>query len=71
MTLSRPAKAVLKDKDQNVLMAEAQVGKGYVLVTPDPWIYNEYMDHDRLPDSFENRKAAENLTRYLLSKIRR
>lgn len=71
LTLSGPAKAVLKDKDQNVLMAEAKVGKGYVLVITDPWIYNEYMDHDRLPESFENRKAAENLTRYLLSKIPR
>jgi len=33
----------------------------------DPWIYNEYIDHDRLPESFENRKAAENLTELLLS----
>jgi unsaturated rhamnogalacturonyl hydrolase len=37
-----------------------------VFAIGDPWIYNEYMDHDRLPESFENRKAAENLTDLLL-----
>jgi hypothetical protein len=62
---------MLEDKDQNVLVAETQVGKGYVLVTTDPWIYNEYMDHDRLRNCFEYRKAAENLTGHLLPEIRR
>ena len=71
LTLSGPAEAVLKDKDQNVLMAEARAGKGFVFAIGDPWIYNEYMDHDRLPESFQNRKAAENLTSYLLSKVQR
>jgi unsaturated rhamnogalacturonyl hydrolase len=66
INLSGTAKAVLTE-DGKVLMAENRYGKGYVFAIGDPWIYNEYIDHDRLPESFENRKAAENLTDLLLS----
>jgi len=59
------AKAILTEKGK-VLIAENNFGKGYVFAIGDPWIYNEYIDHDRLPESFENRKAAENLTDLLL-----
>ncbi len=65
INLSGKAKAVLTENGK-VLIAEAKYGKGYVFAIGDPWIYNEYIDHDRLPDSFENRKAAENLTDLLL-----
>jgi unsaturated rhamnogalacturonyl hydrolase len=61
------AKAVLEDNSQAV-MAECRHGKGFVFAVGDPWLYNEYIDHDRLPIDFENRKAAENLTVYLISK---
>ena len=66
INLSGTAKAILTEKGK-VLMAENKFGKGYVFAIGDPWIYNEYIDHDRLPESFENRKAAENLTDLLLS----
>ena len=66
INLSGTAKAVLTEKGE-VLIAENKFGKGYVFAIGDPWIYNEYIDHDRLPESFENRKAAENLTDLLLS----
>ena len=66
MNLSGNAKAVLTE-DGKVLIAENRYGKGYVFAIGDPWIYNEYIDHDRLPENFENRKAAENLTDLLLS----
>lgn len=62
------AKPVLAENGVN-FMAEAQIGKGYVFAVGDPWIYNEYMDHDKLPSSFDNRKAAENLTKLLMSKV--
>jgi unsaturated rhamnogalacturonyl hydrolase len=65
INLSGKAKAILTEKGK-VLMAENKFGKGYVFAIGDPWIYNEYIDHDRLPESFENRKAAENLTDLLL-----
>jgi unsaturated rhamnogalacturonyl hydrolase len=42
-----------------------------VVAIGDPWIYNEYIDHDRLPADFENRKAAENLTDYLLKNAKK
>ena len=52
-----------------VLIAECNSGKGYIFAIGDPWIYNEYIDHDRLPVSFNNRKAAENLTDLLLGHV--
>jgi unsaturated rhamnogalacturonyl hydrolase len=70
INLSGKAKAVLTEKGK-VLIAETRYGKGYVFAIGDPWIYNEYIDHDRLPESFENRKAAENLTDLLLSYTRK
>jgi unsaturated rhamnogalacturonyl hydrolase len=66
IVLSGTAKSVLTENGK-VLMAENKFGKGYVFAIGDPWIYNEYIDHDRLPESFENRKAAENLTDILLN----
>ncbi len=65
INLSGTAKAILTENNK-VLIAENKYGKGYVFAIGDPWIYNEYIDHDRLPASFENRKAAENLTDLLL-----
>ncbi|MGC1392243.1 MAG: hypothetical protein WA816_14505 [Bacteroidales bacterium] len=66
INISGNAKAVLTEKGK-ILIAENRFGKGYVFAIGDPWIYNEYIDHDRLPESFQNRKAAENLTDLLLS----
>lgn len=66
INLSGTAKSILTENGK-VLIAENKFGKGYVFAIGDPWIYNEYIDHDRLPESFENRKAAENLTDLLLS----
>ncbi len=70
ISLSGKSRPVLTDNGQ-VIMAECSYGKGFVFAVGDPWIYNEYIDHDRLPVDFENRKAAENLTDYLISKVRR
>ncbi len=70
INLSGSAKSVLSENGK-VLIAENKFGKGYVFAIGDPWIYNEYIDHDRLPESFENRKAAENLTDLLLGYTRK
>jgi hypothetical protein len=64
------ARSILTEKGK-VLIAENKFGKGYVFAIGDPWIYNEYIDHDRLPESFENRKAAENLTDILLGYVKK
>lgn len=68
INLSGNAKAILTEEGK-VLIAESSYGKGYVFAIGDPWIYNEYIDHDRLPEGYENRKAAENLTELLLGKL--
>jgi unsaturated rhamnogalacturonyl hydrolase len=65
INLKGDAKAILTENGK-VLMAECKYGKGYVFAIGDPWIYNEYIDHGRLPESFENLKAAENLTDMLI-----
>lgn len=68
--LSKDAKAVLKD-GEHVIIAETAFGKGYVLAVGDPWLYNEYIDHWLLPESFENLKAANNLVDLLLKKSKK
>ena len=70
INLSGTAKSVLSENGK-VLMAENKYGKGYVFAIGDPWIYNEYIDHDKLPESFENRKAAENLSDLLLGNVKK
>ncbi|HCY41550.1 MAG TPA: hypothetical protein DHV48_09370 [Prolixibacteraceae bacterium] len=67
--LSKNAKPVLTDGDgKSVFIAETRFGKGYVLAVGDPWLYNEYIHHKLLPESFENLKAANNLVDLLLQK---
>ena len=70
INLSGKAKAILTENGK-VLIAESKFGKGYVFAIGDPWIYNEYIDHAVLPESFDNRKAAENLAELLMGKVRK
>lgn len=52
----------------DVIMGAVRYGKGIVVAVGDPWLYNEYMDHRRLPEGFDNARAGENLFRWLLSR---
>jgi unsaturated rhamnogalacturonyl hydrolase len=70
INITGTARPILTENGR-VVIAENKFGKGYVFAIGDPWIYNEYMDHDRLPESFENRKAAENLTDLLLGYVKK
>ena len=70
ISLSGNATAILRE-NAKVLIAENHYGKGYVFAIGDPWIYNEYIDHALLPESFENLKAAKNLTDMLLGKAKK
>ena len=65
LQIEKPAAAVLSEGG-DVIMAFSHFGKGGVFAVGDPWFYNEYMDHRRLPAGYENSKAAENLFRWLL-----
>ena len=67
ISLSKDAKPLLKDNgDGAVFIAETNYGKGKVLAIGDPWLYNEYIGHKMLPESFNNTQAAKNLVDYLL-----
>ena len=69
LKLSFNTKPVLTDSNK-VIVAVARYGKGIVFAVGDPWIYNEYTN-GRLPLSFgfENDKAAEDITKWLLMQI--
>jgi unsaturated rhamnogalacturonyl hydrolase len=69
LTVSLPAKTVL-EADGNKIMAVAKFGKGTVFALGDPWIYNEYIDGRKLPAEYENLKAANDLSLWLLRQTR-
>lgn len=66
LKVKAPAKAVLR-VGADAVMATAQYGKGWVAAIGDPWLYNEYIDGRKLPMSFENYQAAQELFTWLLS----
>ena len=70
ISLTGTARPVLVENGK-ILIAENNYGKGYVFAIGDPWIYNEYIDHAVLPESFENKNVATNLTDLLISKARK
>lgn len=63
----KPPATPLLVQDTLVLMATSRVGQGMVFALGDPWIYNEYFDHRRLPADCDNDRAAEQFVRWLLS----
>ena len=63
--VQNPATALFSDKG-DVIIAFAKVGNGAVFAVGDPWLYNEYITHRKLPEAFENDKIADNLFRWLL-----
>jgi len=67
LKLTAPAKAAFTDKG-DVIIATAQYGKGTVFAVGDPWVYNEYCN-GRLPAGFDNDKAADDLTKWLLKQV--
>ncbi len=65
LRLSAPAQAALK-KENDIIMATAKLGKGTVFAVGDPWLYNEYVNGKKLPDEYENFRAAKELAQWLL-----
>lgn len=66
ISVKKPAKTILI-QDAKTIMASSKCGKGYVFAVGDPWLYNEYVN-GRLPASFENDKAANDLAVWFLKK---
>jgi hypothetical protein len=69
LKLSPPAVSLLTDSIL-VIIGTAKYGTGTVIAVGDPWLYNEYTN-GRLPATmgFDNDKAADDLSKWLLSKI--
>jgi unsaturated rhamnogalacturonyl hydrolase len=65
LSLTPPAKSVMQHKG-DVIMATARLGRGTVFAIGDPWFYNEYVDGRKLPAEFDNFKAAQDLSRWLI-----
>ena len=65
-----PAKAVLSDGNL-VVVSVAKVGKGTVFAVGDPWFYNEYTDGRKIPQEFQNYKAAEDVVRWAIEQVKK
>lgn len=70
LEVKKPA-AALATQEGDVIMAIAKYGKGIVFAVGDPWLYNEYVDGRKLPAEFDNYRAAEYLSVWLLQQSRR
>jgi unsaturated rhamnogalacturonyl hydrolase len=70
LSVAPPAKSIVMDKG-DVIMAVSRLGKGTVFAVGDPWFYNEYLDGRKLPPEFDNYKAAQDLSRWLIKQARR
>ncbi|MCJ8208512.1 glycoside hydrolase family 88 protein [Mucilaginibacter sp. RS28] len=68
LNLTAPAKPALEDKG-DVIIAVAKYGKGTVFAVGDPWFYNEYLDGRKLPPSFENFTAANDLVKWVVKQL--
>ena len=66
LAVAGPAKSILTVDGKNI-MAISKYGKGTVFVIGDPWLYNEYTDGRRLPYEYENFKAAQDLSKWLIA----
>jgi len=70
LKLSGDAKSLLKDKDGDDVMSVTKYGKGTVYVIGDPWLYDEYVDGRKLPATYDNFKAANDLVNWLSKQIK-
>lgn len=68
LNLTAPAQSVLDHKG-DVVMAIAKMGKGTVFAVGDPWLYNEYTDGRRLPATYDNFTAGNELMMWLLQQV--
>jgi unsaturated rhamnogalacturonyl hydrolase len=70
ISVSGPAHAALTEGD-DIFMATAKYGKGAVYAMVDPWLYNEYTDGRKLPATYDNFAAGNELVRWVLELVPR
>ncbi|MDR0792703.1 MAG: glycoside hydrolase family 88 protein [Chitinophagaceae bacterium] len=66
-TIATTVATTVLQKYGNTIAVIVKVGKGRVFAVGDPWFYNEYTDGRKLPSSFQNFEALQELTQWLLS----
>ncbi len=69
LDVKTPAKAVIS-KNNEVVMAVSEYGKGTVFAVGDPWLYNEYVNGTNIPAEYENMEAGQELAKWLISKTK-
>lgn len=65
LSISKKVIPIANNGDKNII-AYTRYGKGHVIAVGDPWLYNEYIDSRKLPTTFQNTKAAEQLADALI-----
>lgn len=70
ISVKNPAVPKLQKEGINIF-AVAEVGKGTVFATGDPWLYNEYTDGRKIPMEYENFKAANELVEWLIKQTKK
>jgi unsaturated rhamnogalacturonyl hydrolase len=65
LAVKPPASATIADRG-DVIMAVSKLGRGTVFAVGDPWLYNEYVDGRKLPPEYDNYKAAQDLSLWLI-----
>ena len=65
LQVTPPAKAELSI-GSDIVIASAEYGKGKVFIVGDPWLYNEYVNGRKLPITYQNYDAANDLIKWLL-----
>ena len=70
ISVNGPAHAVLTEGG-DIFMATAKFGKGTVYAMVDPWLYNEYTDGRKLPVTYDNFAAGNELVRWVLEQVPR
>jgi hypothetical protein len=68
ISITNGAFAILKNKDNAVIIAAKKYGKGMAVAIGDPWLYNEYVN-GRLPARYENNKAADDFSKWLIGLV--
>lgn len=66
--LTAPAQPILVH-NHDILISVSHAGKGTVFAVGDPWFYNEYTDGRKLPATYQNYQAAQQLTQWLIKQI--
>lgn len=61
----KPVKTVL-EKNGHIIAVTAHYGHGIVFAIGDPWFYNEYVNGRKLPGTFQNVEAMQELTLWLI-----